>query len=124
MEYPWIAVAAIAVSPFVLAAVSWLAAVTIARVMSRRRILRELGPSVVALSARRRVSGLGAWLVLSALAVKAIVATMSVAAAWVLALAGVFVGVWISVWGGYEPGFRIDDQALDEELRALLDDVA
>ncbi len=124
MDHPWIIVVALAASPFVLAAISWLAAATVARVIARRRILRSLGPSVVPLTARRHVSVLGTGIVLSALAMKAIVATMTVAVAWGFAAAGVVASVAISIRAAIEPGFRIDDEALDQELRSLLDDVA
>ncbi len=79
---------------------------------------------MVPLTARRRASVLGARVVLSALAVKAIVATMSVTAAWVLVVVGVVAGISTSMRGFVTPGFRIDDEALDHELRAFLDDVA
>lgn len=123
MENTAVLVVAVALSPFVVAALVWVG-VSLGHVVGdRRRMTAAMGSDVVVVGRRgwARVAAASAAFLMG---LKVIVATMSVSAAWMLGLATVCGAVMVVARGAVEPSFGLDDQAFERELRSFLDDAA
>ncbi|MDH4119342.1 MAG: hypothetical protein OEX04_15630 [Acidimicrobiia bacterium] len=120
MGRSWIAVCAIAVLPFVVAAASWVVITVAERTRRVRALLSSMGPTVVVPSVHGQVAGAVVLVGLCGMAaitirVAPVVVGSAIAACWV---GRGFVSRLI------KPRVRLDVRRLDAEIRNLLDEAA